>query len=304
MEKPCLVIMAAGMGSRYGGLKQIDPVDPEGHIIMDFSIYDAGEAGFEKVIFIIKKELEDAFRKAIGFRVEQRIEVSYVYQELTDLPGSFKVPNGRTKPWGTAHALLAARYIIQGPFTAINADDYYGKQAFRDMFHFLTANEDDRQYSYAMSGYALINTLTENGSVSRGICRTDANGYLQDITERTRIEKKDGHPAYTLDDGRTWIQVQDDTPVSMNMWGFGKSFLQEAKMRFTTFLRQSLPSNPMRCEYYIPAVVDELLKEGKATVKVMKTNDKWYGITYKEDKPGVQAAIAQMKADGLYPNEF
>jgi len=304
MEKPCLVIMAAGMGSRYGGLKQIDPVDPEGHIVMDFSIYDAGEAGFEKVVFIIKKELEDAFRTAIGFRVEQKMEVSYVYQEPTDLPGSFKVPEERTKPWGTAHALLAARHIIRGPFTAINADDYYGKQAFRDMFRFLTENEDDRQYSYAMSGYALINTLTENGSVSRGICRTDANGYLQDITERTRIEKKDGHPSYSLDDGRTWIQVPDETPVSMNMWGFGKSFLHEAGMRFTAFLRQNLPSNPMKCEYYIPTVVDELLKEGKATVKVMKTNDKWYGITYKEDKPAVQAAIARMKAGGLYPGEF
>lgn len=304
MEKPCLVIMAAGMGSRYGGLKQMDPMDAQGHIIMDFSVFDAREAGFEKVVFIIKREFEEIFRHTIGDRVACTMEVNYAFQDLNDLPAGFSVPAERLKPWGTAHALLSARQVVKGPFVAINADDYYGKQAFRDQYRFLTENEDDRQYHYAMSGYHLCNTLTENGYVSRGVCATDASGHLSDIVERTRIEWKDGEPAYTPDEGATWITLPKETPVSMNMWGFGRSFLRETEGRFAAFLEKGLAENPLKCEYYIPSVVRELLEEGRADVTVIPTPDKWYGVTYKEDKPMVQQAIAEMKARGLYPENF
>ena len=305
MDKPCLVIMAAGMGSRYGGLKQMDPMDEQGHIIMDFSVYDAREAGFEKVVFIIKKEFEDVFRRTIGDRVSRSMEVAYAFQNLNDLPEGFSVPESRVKPWGTAHALLSARQVVNGPFVAINADDYYGKQAFRDQYRFLTETEDESsRYHYSMSGYHLANTLTENGHVSRGVCTTDARGYLTDIVERTRIEWKDGVPAYTLDEGVTWTSLPAETPVSMNMWGFGRSFLAETEARFADFLNRGLAENPMKCEYYIPSVVHELLAAGRADVRVMTTPDKWYGVTYKEDKPMVQKAIADMKARGLYPAEF
>ena len=305
MDKPCLVIMAAGMGSRYGGLKQMDPMDEQGHIIMDFSVYDAREAGFEKVVFIIKKEFEDVFRRTIGDRVSRSMEVAYAFQNLNDLPEGFSVQEGRVKPWGTAHALLSARHVVNGPFVAINADDYYGKQAFRDQYRFLTETEDESsRYHYSMSGYHLANTLTENGHVSRGVCTTDARGYLTDIVARTRIEWKDGVPAYTLDEGVTWTSLPAETPVSMNMWGFGRSFLAETEARFADFLNRGLAENPMKCEYYIPSVVHELLAAGRADVRVMTTPDKWYGVTYKEDKPMVQKAIADMKARGLYPAEF
>lgn len=304
MNKPCLVIMAAGMGSRYGGLKQMDPMDDHGHIIMDFSIHDAREAGFEKVIFIIKREMEEIFRETIGNRVEEKMETAYVFQELEDLPEGIRVPEGRVKPWGTAHALLACRHIVDGPFVAINADDYYGKQSFRDLFAYLSSHEDDDQYRFVMGGYHLINTLTDNGHVSRGVCTTDDNGYLTDITERTKIIKLDGHPAYTEDDGATWNILPDLTPVSMNMWGFSTGFLKETKQRFEKFLREAIPENPLKCEYYIPSVVDELLREKKATVKVIETPDKWYGVTYKADKPLVMEAIARMENEGLYPRNF
>ena len=305
MKKPVLVVMAAGMGSRYGGLKQIDPIDKDGDIIIDFSIYDAIQAGFEKIVFIIKKEFEDVFRRTIGDRVSRSMEVAYAFQNLNDLPEGFSVPEGRVKPWGTAHALLSAHHVVNGPFVAINADDYYGKQAFRDQYRFLTETEDESsRYHYSMSGYHLANTLTENGHVSRGVCTTDARGYLTDIVERTRIEWKDGVPAYTLDEGVTWTSLPAETPVSMNMWGFGRSFLAETEARFADFLNRGLAENPMKCEYYIPSVVHELLAAGRADVRVMTTPDKWYGVTYKEDKPMVQKAIADMKARGLYPAEF
>ena len=304
MEKPCLVVMAAGMGSRYGGLKQMDPMDPQGHILMDFSVYDAREAGFEKVVFIIKEELEEAFRQGIGRRVSRNMETAYVFQKLDDLPEGFSVPEGRVKPWGTAHALLSCRHAVNGPFVAINADDYYGKQAFRDLYRFLTETEDDTQYRFAMGGYRLENTLTENGYVSRGVCSLDAQGRLQDIVERTRIAWRDGAPAYTEDEGKSWKPLPGDTPVSMNMWGFSRGFLKETEQRFAAFLRQSLPENPLKCEYYIPTVVHQLLAEGRATVQVLKTGDKWYGVTYQEDKPQVVQAIGDMKARGLYPEDF
>ncbi|WP_434310957.1 nucleotidyltransferase family protein [Hominifimenecus sp. rT4P-3] len=304
MEKPCLVIMAAGMGSRYGGLKQIDPVDPQGHIIMDFSVFDAREAGFEKVVFIIKEEFQQEFQRVIGDRVAKTMEVAYVFQKLTDLPDGFRVPEGRVKPWGTAHALLSCRKEVKGPFAAINADDYYGKQAFRDLYRYLTEYEDDLTYHFAMSGYQLKNTLTENGHVARGVCAINEQGYLTDIVEHTHIAWKDGVPAYTEDDGASWAKLPPDTTVSMNMWGFSQNFLRETEERFAAFLEQGIKENPLKCEYYIPTVVHELLEEQKATVQVLKTADKWYGVTYKEDKPLVERAIADMKKAGLYPENF
>ena len=297
-----LVIMAAGMGSRYGGIKQIEPVGPSGEIILDYSIYDAIEAGFDKVVFIIRKDIEEAFREAIGDRIEKRVKVEYVFQNMEDLPGGFSVPEGRTKPWGTGHAVLSCLNEINGPFVVINADDYYGTHAFKMAYDFLIqAEEESVPAQYMMVGYRLENTLTDNGYVSRGVCETDENGYLTDINERTHIEKRDGGAAYTEDDGKTWTALPVDAPVSMNMWGFTGGFMKELEARFPVFLEKNIPVNPMKCEYFLPFVVDELLKEKKAAVKVLTTQDKWYGVTYKEDKPVVVAAIQKLKDQGLYP---
>lgn len=305
MKQPVLVVMAAGMGSRYGGLKQIDPVDKEGHIIMDFSVYDAVKAGFKKVIFIIKKENEADFKAAIGDRLSKHLDVTYVFQDLKNLPEGYEVPEGRVKPWGTGHAVLSCIDEIDGPFAVINADDYYGANAFRMAYDFLTQNQDeDGIYRYMMVGYKLENTLTENGHVARGVCVTDEEGHLQKIHERTHIERHEGNVAYTEDEGKTWTALPQDSTVSMNMWGFSESILKELKARFPKFLEENLPVNPMKCEYFLPFVVDELLGENKATVKVLKSMDKWYGVTYKEDKPVVVAAIQRMKDEGLYPQDF
>ena len=305
MKQPVLVVMAAGMGSRYGGLKQIDPVDKEGHIIMDFSVYDAVKAGFKKVIFIIKKENEADFKAAIGDRLSKHLDVTYVFQDLKNLPEGYEVPEGRVKPWGTGHAVLSCIDEIDGPFAVINADDYYGANAFRMAYDFLTQNQDeDDIYRYMMVGYKLENTLTENGHVARGVCVTDEEGHLQKIHERTHIERHEGNVAYTEDEGKTWTALPQDSTVSMNMWGFSESILKELKARFPKFLEENLPVNPMKCEYFLPFVVDELLGENNATVKVLKSMDKWYGVTYKEDKPVVVAAIQRMKDEGLYPQDF
>ena len=305
MKQPVLVVMAAGMGSRYGGLKQIDPVDKEGHIIMDFSVYDAVKAGFKKVIFIIKKENEADFKAAIGDRLSKHLDVTYVFQDLKNLPEGYEVPEGRVKPWGTGHAVLSCIDEINGPFAVINADDYYGANAFRMAYDFLTQNQDeDGIYRYMMVGYKLENTLTENGHVARGVCVTDEEGHLQKIHERTHIERHEGSVAYTEDEGKTWTALPQDSTVSMNMWGFSESILKELKARFPKFLEENLPVNPMKCEYFLPFVVDELLGENKATVKVLKSMDKWYGVTYKEDKPVVVAAIQRMKDEGVYPQDF
>ena len=301
MNKPVLVIMAAGMGSRYGGLKQIDPVDEEGHIIMDFSMYDAKRAGFEKVIFIIKKENEENFKEAVGDRMAKYMDVSYAFQELANIPEGYEVPEGRVKPWGTAHAVLSCIDQIDGPFAVINADDYYGQEAFKLIYDYLASHEDDEKYRYTMVGYHLGNTVTDNGHVARGICDMNENGELVAIHERTRIEKRDGGIAFTEDDGETWTSVPADATVSMNMWGFTKSILTEIKEGFPAFLEEGLQSNPMKCEYFLPTVVSDLLGEDRATVAVLKSADKWYGVTYKEDKPVVVAAIKRMKEEGLYP---
>ena len=304
MKKPVLIIMAAGMGSRYGGLKQIDPVDENGHIIMDFSIYDAVKAGFEKVIFIIKKENEQDFRETIGDRMAQRIEVEYVFQDIAALPEGFTVPEGRVKPWGTAHAVLSCLSVVDGPFAVINADDYYGQQAFQMIYDYLASHEDTDRYQYTMVGYLLENTLTENGYVARGVCGTNADGKLTEITERVRIEKRADGPAYTEDDGATWTPLAGDTVVSMNMWGFTNSMLPEIRDRFAAFLSENLSKNPLKCEYFLPFVVDELIREDKAEVTVLKSKDRWYGVTYREDKPVVVAAIQSLKDQGLYPQKL
>jgi len=300
MEKPALVILAAGMGSRYGGLKQIDPVDEQGHVIIDFSIYDAIQAGFEKIVFIIKKENEEVFREAVGRRIEPFAQVEYVFQELSDLPEGFSVPEGRKKPWGTAHALLCCRNAVKGPFAVINSDDYYGKAAFKTIYDYLVSHEDDTQYRYAMVGYLVENTLTENGAVTRGVCQTK-DGYLTGIQERPGLVKGPEGPAYSEDGGQTWVQVPEGTTVSMNLWGFGSSVLKEIEDGFATFLEEGLKENPEKCEYFIPLVVENLIKEGKATVEVLKSTDRWYGVTYQEDKPVVKAAFAEMKRAGKYP---
>lgn len=301
MKKPVLVIMAAGMGSRYGGLKQIDPIDADGHMIIDFSLFDAKRAGFEKVVFIIKKENEAVFKEVIGDRIADHMEVSYVFQDINNIPEGFVVPEGRVKPWGTGHAVLSCIDVVDGPFAVINADDYYGYEAFKVIYEYLSTHEDDEMYRYTMVGYRLENTVTENGHVARGICSTNEAGELVGIKERTRIEKREDGIAFTEDEGQTWTSLPADTLVSMNMWGFSASILQELKAQFPSFLEKGIAENPMKCEYFLPEVVSGLLKEGKATVAVLSSADKWYGVTYKEDKPVVMDAIRRMKEDGTYP---
>ncbi|MDO5147709.1 MAG: nucleotidyltransferase [Eubacteriales bacterium] len=304
MKEPALVVLAAGMGSRYGGLKQMDPVDEKGHTLLDFSVYDAKRAGFQKVVFIIKHAIEKDFVEMIGSRIEPLMEVKYVFQELDRLPEGYDIPDGRSKPFGTGHALLCCHGVIEEPFAVINADDYYGPKAFQVIYDYLTSHEDDEKYRYMMVGFHIEKTITENGHVARGICQVDEDHYLTDIKERTRIEKKGAGAAYTLDEGKTWIPIADHTPVSMNCWGFTPGFLKELSDRFPAFLDKELKSNPLKCEYFLPGVVSELLEEGKASVKVLESEEKWYGVTYQQDKETVVQAIAEKKKEGLYPEEL
>ena len=305
MNKPVLVVMAAGMGSRYGGLKQVDPVGSHGQLIIDYSIYDARRAGFETVVFVIKHEIEDTFKAAIGDRLSKVIDVRYAYQDLSDLPEGYSVPEGRIKPWGTAHAILAARRVIDGPFAVVNADDYYGPEGFREIYQYLESHPDRPGcYEFAMVGYQLGNTVTEHGHVARGICEEDGDHFLTRVTERTHIEKDGADARFTEDDGATWTHLPGSTIVSMNLWGFTRSFLEEAQARFPAFLERALAENPLKAEYFLPSVVTQLLEEGKARVKVLRSSDKWYGVTYKEDKPVVVAAIAEKTAAGLYPDRL
>ena len=304
MKRPVLVIMAAGMGSRYGGLKQIDPIDKEGHIIMDFSIFDAKRAGFEKVVFIIKRENEADFKEVIGNRMSKHMEVAYAFQDMLNIPEGFEVPEGRVKPWGTAHAVLSAIDIVNGPFAVINADDYYGKHAFKTIYDYLTTHEDDDKYRYTMVGYRLKNTVTDNGHVARGVCEINEHGELVEVNERTQIEKRNGGIAYTEDGGETWVPVDGDKLVSMNMWGFTRSILEEIKAGFPAFLEKGLQENPMKCEYFLPSVVSSLIEQDRATVRVLESEDKWYGVTYKEDKPVVMEAIQNLKDSGVYPEKL
>ena len=304
MKKPVLVVMAAGMGSRYGGLKQIDPVGSHGEAILDFSLFDAREAGFEKVVIIIKEAIREDFMATVGKRLAKcPLESVYAYQELNKLPAGFSIPEGRVKPWGTCHAVLCAREAIDGaPFAVINADDYYGKAAFVSIFDYLSSLSDDDEGKYCMVGYELGKTVTDNGHVARGVCQVSKEGYLFDIIERTRIEKYDGGIHFATDDGKTWQDLPAETPVSMNLWGFTPGFLDEMAACFPKFLTEQVPANPMKAEYFLPGLVDALLKENKATVRVLRSADKWYGVTYAADKPVVVAALAEMTKAGLYPD--
>jgi dTDP-glucose pyrophosphorylase len=304
MKDPVLVIMAAGMGSRYGGLKQIDPVDEEGNLIIDFSIYDARKAGFRKLIFIIKRELEADFKKMIGDRIAGQIDVEYVYQEQNQLPEGYQVPEGRVKPWGTGHAILCSREYLQGPFAVINADDYYGVQAFPMIYNELIASPEKEDDSYSMVGYSLMNTLTEHGHVARGVCSLDQSNMLQEIHERTRIEKKGEQAFYTEDGGIHWEALSKECVVSMNLWGFQTSIFKALDDKFRIFLDEEAKINPEKAEYFLPNVVGELIKEKRATVKVLPTKDKWYGVTYKEDKVMVMKAIEEFKEKGIYPKKL
>lgn len=301
MKKPILVIMAAGMGSRYGGLKQIDPVDAYGNKIIDFSIYDAVKAGFGKIVFIIKKQIEKDFKEQIGDRISKEVAVEYVFQETDALPKGYEKVEGRTKPWGTGHAIWCCKDVIDGPFAVINADDYYGQGAFKMIYDKLVSYEENNVAdAFCMVGYRVDNTLTENGHVSRGVCEVSADNKLISVTERTRIEKKPDGVAYTEDEGKTWTYIDPSTTVSMNLWGFTKNLFNNLTEQFEDFLKEALVKNPLKAEFYITSIVQKPMDEGKVTVDVMKTPDKWFGVTYKEDKEKVVSAISELKRKGAY----
>lgn len=302
MKKPQLVILAAGMGSRYGGLKQIDAIDRVGHIIIDYSIYDAMRAGFRDFVFIIKKEIERDFREVMDAHLAGKdINVKYVFQELDKLPEGYAVPDGRKKPWGTAHAILCTEGVVDAPFAVINADDYYGVNAYKQVYDFLKDCTDTDKYNYALIGYKLGKTVSKTGSVSRGVCQTE-DGHLKEIVECTNIFT-DGDRIYMKGED-TERDLSPDTTVSMNLWGFTTSYIDECKKRFNAFLDKGLKENPLKCEFYIPGVVSDLMNDGLAEVKVIDSTDQWYGVTYKEDKPVVTEALEALIDAGVYPENF
>ena len=304
MNKPVLVVLAAGMGSRYGGLKQIDPVGSHGEAILDYSLFDAYEAGFETAVIIIKDMIKKDFMDTVGKRLEKcPMEIRYAFQELHKLPAGCEVPTDRAKPWGTSHAVLCAKEEIgNAPFAVVNADDYYGKQAYKELYNFLSQIEDPASSDYCMVGYRLGNTVTDHGSVARGVCVVDGNGYLTEIAERTKIEKYEGGIHFTEDDGATWTDVGADTPVSMNMWGLTPGFIAEVEKDFPRFFREEVSANPLKSEMFLPKTIGQLLDNKKATVKVLRTADKWFGVTYAADKPQVVAALKDMADRGAYPD--
>lgn len=297
MQEPTLVILAAGMGSRFGGLKQITAVDDHGHAIIDFSLYDAYRAGFRKVVFIIKHEIEEDFKNRVGRRMEKYFDVKYVYQQLDVLPAGYAVPEGRVKPWGTGHAVMCCAGVVDGPFAVINADDFYGPSAYATLFDYL--KEDRADNEHAMVAYELRKTVTENGSVARGICSVE-NGYLTDVVERTRIEKRGDDAAFT-EDGVNFVPVSGSVPVSMNFWGFGKSMLRELQNRFPAWLDENLPKNPLKCEYFLPFVANSIIKEGMGSIRILNCRETWHGITYKEDMDSVVNYLAELRRRGVYP---
>lgn len=299
MNKPTLVIMAAGMGSRFGGCKQITPVDSDGHLIIDYSIFDAVRAGFGSVVCVIKPEMEADFRAAIGNRISRCVDLKYAYQTLDRLPAGYSIPEGRTKPWGTAHAVLCAKELVSGAFAAINADDFYGSGAFLEAANFLSSPHTENEH--AMVAYRVENTLTENGSVSRGVCAVD-NGLLTGIVERTQIVPCEGGAKFIEGESETFLPA--GTPVSMNMWAFSHSMLDEMQARFPKWLDENLAKNPMKCEYFLPLIPNLLIQEGKGKVHVRNTDEHWYGVTYHADLEKVQAAIEAMRASGKYPKKL
>ena len=300
MQEPTLVILAAGMGSRFGGLKQITPVDGHGHVIIDFSLYDAYRAGFRKVAFIIKHEIEDDFKEFIGRRMEKYFDVKYIYQQLDRLPAGYGVPEGRVKPWGTGHAVLCAVSAVDGPFAVINSDDFYGRSAYTALYDYLVSDKPENEH--AMVAYLLKNTVTENGYVARGICRVE-DGYLTDVVERTHIEKRGADAAYT-EDGESFVMLPGSTQVSMNCWAFSHSMMDELTKRFPAWLDENLPVNPMKCEYFLPFVANALIKAGEGRVKVLNCHETWYGVTYKEDLGKFEEAMAVMRRKGIYPESL
>ncbi len=304
-QKPTLVVMAAGMGSRFGGLKQVTPVGPNAEKLIEYAVYDAKQAGFGKVVFIIKHAIEEEFKAAVGAAAEKLLPVEYVYQELDRLPAGYAIPEGREKPWGTGHAILCCAGVVDTPFAVINADDYYGGECFKLLADFFAREQaDDGKLHCAMVGYALKNTLTENGSVSRGVCETDENALLTSIVELTRIEWRDDVPAFT-EDGENWETLAEDTTVSMNCWGFPAAALDQFHDLFVAFLDEvngNPAANPLKAEFYLPFAVDTMMQNGVCDTTVMNTADKWYGMTYKEDHQMVIDAIGNMVKNGRYPN--
>lgn len=303
MIEPTLVVLAAGMGSRYGGLKQIDPVGPNGEVILEFSIYDAIKAGFGKVVFVIKEDKKEIFHERIGSKVEKLIKVEYVFQKLEDLPEGFKVPEGRVKPWGTAHAVFSCRNAVNTPFAVINADDFYGYSTFKIIRDFLVSHEDSNNIcNYGMVGFILENTLTENGSVARGICSVDNDGYLMEVHERTQIKSFNDVAMYT-EDNKTWIELPKGSIVSMNIWGFTPNIFSHLQTEFCKFLEQSKVA-PIKTEFFLSGFVHDLIQQGQTKVKVLSTKEQWYGVTYQEDKPAVKEAIGNMIQQGIYPKSL
>ncbi len=298
MSEPTLVILAAGMGSRFGGLKQIMSVDERGHAIIDYSLFDARRAGFKKVAFIIKHEIEADFKAAVGTRMEKYFDVEYVFQQLDRLPEGYAVPAGRVKPWGTGHAVLCAKDQVDGPFAVINADDFYGPSAYKALYDFLAADRPANEH--AMIAYLLRNTVTENGHVARGVCQVE-DGYLTDVVERTHIEKRGEDGAFT-EDGVHYVPLSGDVPVSMNCWAFGHAMMDELEGEFPAWLDEALRTNPQKAEYFLPFVANDAIKAGRATVRVLPCREQWYGMTYKADMQSVRDAIARMRAEGVYPD--
>lgn len=300
--EPILVIMAAGMGSRFGGLKQMTPVDDAGQVILDYSAYDALRAGFRRIVCVIKKEHEADFRRRVGDRIGAGCELCCAFQELSDLPAGFAVPPGREKPWGTAHAVRAARDLIDAPFAVINADDFYGRGAFRALYGFLSREGDAN--THCLAAYRLKNTLTENGTVARGVCTADESGRLLSVTERTAIRGPAHAPSYTEDGGQSWIPLDPEAPVSLNTWGFRQSFLARIEEAFSVFLTKSLPRNPEKAEFFLPGVVNACLEKGTDRVMLLDTGEVWHGVTYREDMPDMTAAIHRMRTEGIYPRKL
>ena len=297
MAHTTLVVMAAGLGSRYGGLKQIAPVDDAGHILIDFSIFDAVRAGFDRLVCIIKPEMEQEFHEVIGCRIAPFVELEYAFQRPDVLPEGFAIPEGRTKPWGTGHAVLCAAQAVDGPFAVINADDFYGRTAYTALYDYLTGERPENEH--AMVAYQLKKTVTESGSVARGICRVE-DGFLTDVVERTRIEKRGSDAAYT-EEGENWLPLSGELPVSMNCWAFSHSMMDELIKRFPAWLDENVPKNPMKCEYFLPSVANALIKDGEGSVRVLNCHETWYGVTYKEDLQSFKDAMKRMRTEGIYP---